>query len=129
MSVTVAKFLWKNIITQHDVFNRLICDEESENKMWIKDLADLYEIECVMMSVYNFRTNEMIEHEHKSLINELSKMTDKDLEKWINLLFLILWMNQIIIKHNTDWTLYELLYNYVCVLSIETHIFTWTTLV
>ena len=81
MSVTVAKFLWKNIIIQHDVFNRLICDKESENKIWIKDLADLYEIKCVMMSMYNFKTNKMIKYEHKSLINELSKMINENLEK------------------------------------------------
>ena len=89
----------------------------------------MYRIECVMMSVYNFRTNKMIKHEHKSLINELSKMTDRNLEKWINLLFLILWMNQIIIKHSINWTLYELLYDYTCVLFIETHISTWTILI
>ena len=82
-----------------------------------------------MMLTYNFRTNEMIECEHKSLIDELSKMTDEDLEKWINLLFLILWMNQITIKCSTDQTSYELLYDYACVLSIEMHISTWTTFI
>ena len=81
MFMRITKFLWKNIIIQHDVFNKLICNEESENKMWIKDLTDLYRIKCVMMLTYNFRTNEMIEHKHKSLINELLKMIDRDLEK------------------------------------------------
>ena len=31
--------------------------------------------------MYNFRTNGIIEHKHKLLINELSKMTDKDFKK------------------------------------------------
>jgi len=31
--LTVIHFLWKNIITWHELFNKLICDDESENKM------------------------------------------------------------------------------------------------
>ncbi len=44
-SVTVSRFLWENIITRHDVFDKLICDKESENKMWVKMLTKLYEID------------------------------------------------------------------------------------
>jgi len=32
-SSAVIHFLWKNIITQHRLFNRLICDDEFKNKM------------------------------------------------------------------------------------------------
>jgi len=88
--LTVTCFLWKNIITQHRLFNRLICNDKSENKMWIKDLTDLYEIDYIMMSVYNSDVNSMMKYKHKFLIDELTKMTNRDLEKWIDLLFLIL---------------------------------------
>ena len=70
----------------------------------------------------------MIEHEHKSLIDDLTKMTTEDLEKWTDLLSLILWADRTTICRSTDWTLYELLYDYSCILSIEAHIFTWSTL-
>ena len=43
-SATVSRFLWENIITRHDVFDKLICDRRSENKMWVKMLIELYEI-------------------------------------------------------------------------------------
>ncbi len=33
MSAAVSRFLWENIITRHDVFDKLICDKESENKI------------------------------------------------------------------------------------------------
>jgi len=127
--LTVACFLWENIITQHKLFNRLICNDESENKMWIKDLTDLYRIDCIVMSAYNLDVNNMMKCEHKFLIDELTKITNEDLEKWMNLLFLIFWTNQITICRSINKILYELLYEYSCVLLIEVHISTWSIIV
>ncbi len=77
----VARFLWEDIITRHDVFNKLICDGGPENKMWVKDLANLYEIQRVIVSAYNSEANDMVERGHKPLIDGLSKMTNGDLSK------------------------------------------------
>ena len=41
-SASIAKFLWKEVICQHECFQKLICDEESENKNVIKILAKKY---------------------------------------------------------------------------------------
>ena len=43
-SESIVKFLWKKIICWHECFQKLICDEESENKDVIKILAEKYEI-------------------------------------------------------------------------------------
>jgi len=128
-SVTVSRFLWKNIITRHDVFDKLICDKESENKMWVKMLMKLYEIDQIVVSAYNSEANDMMKHEHKPLIDTLFKMTAEGLSKWSDLLTLILWANQTTIKRSTCWTPYEILYEYACILTIEAHISTWSTLV
>jgi len=128
-SSTVTHFLWKNIITQHKLFNKFICNDESENKMWIKDLTDLYKIDYIMMSAYNSDVNSMIKHRHKFLINELTKMTNEVLKKWTDLLSLIFWVNQITICKNIDKILYELLYEYSCVLLIKACISTWNIIV
>ncbi len=90
MSATVSRFLWENIITRHDVFDKLICDKESENKMWVKMLTKLYEINQIIVSTYNSKANGMVKHEHKFLIDALSKMTAEELSKWSDLLTLIL---------------------------------------
>jgi hypothetical protein len=71
----------------------------------------------------------MMKHEHKPLIDALSKMTAEGLSKWSDLLTLILWANQTTIKRSTDWTPYEILYEYACILTIEAHISTWSTLI
>jgi len=72
------------------VFDKLICDRESENKMWVKMLMKLYEIDQIVVSTYNSEANDMMKHEHKPLIDALSKMTTKELSKWSDLLTLIL---------------------------------------
>ncbi len=41
---------------------------------------------------------------------------------------LILWADQTTIKRSTDWTPYEIFYEYVCILTIKAHISTWSTL-
>jgi len=72
------------------VFDKLICDKESENKMWVKMLMKLYEIDQIVVSAYNSEANDMMKHEHKPLIDTLFKMTAEGLDKWSNLLTLIL---------------------------------------
>jgi len=72
------------------VFDKLICDKESENKMWVKMLTELYEIDQIVVSAYNSEANGMMKREHKPLINALSKMTAEELNKWSDLLTLIL---------------------------------------
>jgi len=63
------------------VFDKLICDEESENKMWVKMLMKLYEIDQIVVSAYNSEANGTVEHKHKPLIDALSKMTAEGLSK------------------------------------------------
>ncbi len=127
-SATVSRFLWENVITRHGVFDKLICDREPENKMWVKMLAELYGIDWIVVSAYNPEANGMVEREHKPLINALSKMTAEGLGKWPDLLALILWVNQTTIKRSTGRTPYEILYEYACILAIEARISTWSTL-
>ena len=91
-------------------------------------MTNLYRIAHIVVLAYNSDTNEMIKCEHKSLIDDLTKMTTEDLEKWTDLLSLILWADRTTIHRSTDWTLYKLLYDYLCILSIEAHILTWSTL-
>jgi len=63
------------------VFDKLICDKEPENKMWVKMLTELYEIDQIVVSAYNSEANSMMKHEHKPLIDALSKMTTEGLSK------------------------------------------------
>jgi len=63
------------------VFDKLICDKESENKMWVKMLAKLYKIDQIVVSAYNSEANGMVKREHKPLIDALSKMIAEGLSK------------------------------------------------
>ncbi len=92
-------------------------------------LAKLYEINQIVVSAYNSEANGMMKREHKPLIDVLSKMTAEVLNKWSDLLTLILWVNQTTIKWSTGRTPYEILYEYACILTIEARISTWSTLI
>ncbi len=63
------------------MFDKLICDKEPENKMWVKMLVKLYEINQIVVSAYNPEANGMVKCEHKPLIDALSKMTAEGLSK------------------------------------------------
>ena len=77
-SESIVKFLWKKIICWHEYFQKLICDEESENKNVIKILVKKYKIHQIIISFYNLQANEMIEINHKSIVNALSKLIIKE---------------------------------------------------
>jgi len=44
-------------------------------------LIKLYEIDQIIVSAYNSEANEMVKHEHKPLIDTLSKMITEELNK------------------------------------------------
>ena len=51
-SESIVKFLWEKIICQHRYFQKLICDEESENKNVIKvDIIMYFQAIIVLLSM------------------------------------------------------------------------------
>ena len=56
-------------------------NDELENHEFLKLLVEKYDISRLQITVYNARAQEMIECDHKSLINALSKMTDDTKKK------------------------------------------------
>jgi hypothetical protein len=67
----------------------------------------------------------MIERDYKSLINALSKMTNKELRNWIDNLPTILWADRSTIKRSTKHTPFYLLYSREPILPIKLKIPTW----
>lgn len=47
----------------------------TENKDVVSKLAERYEVKKVVVFVYHSQANEMIEHDHKPIVNALSKMS------------------------------------------------------
>ena len=64
-SESIAKFLWKKIICWYECFQKLICDEKSENKNVIKILAKKYEIQFIL----KINTNILIAQLNKTASN------------------------------------------------------------
>ena len=79
---TVAKFLWKNIICRFECFESIVMNENFENKIVTEELLNRYRIQIKLTSTYYVLINEMIEKEHRSLINTLSKLIESKIERW-----------------------------------------------
>ena len=75
-SEAVAQFLWEDVVCCYNYFERLIIDEGPENKKHINEFTKKYGIKRVIVSVYHPQTNGMIEREHKTITDGLTKMRD-----------------------------------------------------
>jgi hypothetical protein len=80
----LTKFFWENVICKHDCFEKLIVNDESENKEILDELVQRYRIKKMITSNYYSQINEMIKRDHKSLFDALFKMSDERSESWID---------------------------------------------
>jgi hypothetical protein len=124
----MTKFLWKDVICRHDCFEKLIVNDESENKEILDELVQRYRIKKMITSSYHSQINEMIERSHKSLFDALFKMSDEELKSWVNNLHVVLWADRFIVKFITDLISFYLQCVNESMLSIELKISIWRIL-
>ena len=74
-------FIYENIICRHECFERLIINDNSENKKRIKILVQNYHIKRLIISVFHSEITKMIERKHISIKNVFSKLTLRDEKK------------------------------------------------
>ena len=116
---TVAKFLWKNIRCRFKCFESIVMNEDYKNKIIIKKLLNWYRIRIKLTSTYYASINEMIKRKHRSLINVLSKLIENKIERWFQHLYIILWIDQIIVRNFTDVIFFRLLYEHDAISFIK----------
>ena len=128
----VAKFLYEKVICWYECFQRMMCDDESENKKQIIKLAIHYVIKWIVISSYNSQANEMIEREHQSIVDTLSKLINeykkKGKNEWVTHLPAVLLADQTTVRASTGMTPFHMLYEYEAVLLIELNVLIWQTL-
>ena len=122
---TVAKFLWENIICRFECFESTVLNEDFENKAVTEELLNRYRVRIKLTSTYYASINEMIEREHRSLMNVLSKLTEDKIERWSQHLHAMLWIDRIIVRDFTDVVPFRLLYEHDAVLFIEIEYSIW----
>jgi DNA-directed RNA polymerase subunit N (RpoN/RPB10) len=119
----MTKFLWKDVTCRHNYFEKLIVNDESENKEIFDELVQRYRIKKMITSNYHFQINEMIKRNHRFLFNALFKMFDEDLKSWIDNLHVVFWANRFIVKFIIDLISFYLQCDNESMLSIELKIF------
>jgi hypothetical protein len=121
----MTKFLWEDVICRHDCFEKLIVNDESENKEILDELVQRYRIKKMITSSYHSQINEMIERDHRFLSDALFKMSDEKLKSWVNNLHVVLWADRFTVKSITDLISFYLQCDNESMLSIELKIFIW----
>jgi hypothetical protein len=124
----MTKFFWKDVICRHDCFEKLIVNDESENKEILDELLQRYRIKKMITSSYHSQINEMIKRDHKFLFDVLFKMFDEELKNWIYNLHVVFWTNRFIVKFITDLISFYLQCDNESMLSIELKISIWRIL-
>ncbi len=85
----MTKFLWKDVICRHDCFEKLIVNDEFENKEILDELMQRYRIKKMITSNYHSQINEIIKKDHRFLSDALFKMFDEELKSWIDNLHVV----------------------------------------
>ncbi len=124
----VTKFLWKNVICKHDYFEKLIVNDEFENKEIFNELMQRYRIKKMITLNYHSQINEMIKKDHRFLSEVLFKMSDEELKSWIDNLHVVLWANRFIVKFIIDLISFYLQCDSKSMFLIELKIFIWRIL-
>ena len=120
------------MICWHNCFQKLISNEEKENKKKMRKLLMKYLIKHVIILSYNLQANEMIERDHQLIVDTLFKLmndfTRHDQNDWVTHFSSILLVNHTIIRMSTEMISFHMLYEYEMILSIKLDILTWQTL-
>ena len=125
---TVMKFLWKDIFCKHKISWKMIMNEDSENKQEIKVFLIKLKIKKVMISAYHLQANDMIKHEHTSIMQALSKSCKNQLYQWRHYMSAMTWTDRITICESTDMSLYHFFHDENPVFSIEFSVLIWKIL-
>jgi hypothetical protein len=124
----MTKFFWEDVICRHDYFEKLIVNDESENKEIFDELVQRYRIKKMITSNYHFQINEMIKKDHRFLFDALFKMSDEELKNWIDNLHVVIWTDRFIVKFITDLISFYLQCDNESMLSIKLKISIWRIL-
>jgi hypothetical protein len=105
-------------------FKQFIVDGSPENKDVMEQFVADYGIKRVVISVYNFKANGMIERGHSPIINVFAKMTDGGEGNWVQNLYTVLWTDRMIMRKSTGYTSFYLNVGNESILRIELDIST-----
>jgi hypothetical protein len=97
-------------------------DGGPENKDVVEQLAADYGIKRVIISVYNFKANGIIERGYLPIVNAFAKITDGGEGNWVQNLHAVLWADRTTVRKSTGYTPFYLNINNEPILPIELNI-------
>ena len=124
-SLSVATFIYEDIICRHGLPQRIVLDGGSENLSLTKILLERYRIKNIHISAYHPQSNGLVERGHGPVVNALAKYAHDEQVNWPRYLSLVLWSDRISIRRSTGYSAFELLYGRDCLLPVDLDILSW----
>ena len=122
----VAKFIYEDIICRHGCPQRVVLDWGSENLNMTKDLLEHYRIKRTVVSAFHPQVNGLVERDHDSIVNSLSKYCSKSPTDWVKYLPPALWADRISVRRSIGYSAFELVYGRDCLLPVDFALELWS---
>jgi len=130
-SMSVADFLYEEVICRHGCPRKIVMDGGPENKMLAEALLRRHRIKRIVVSAYHPQSNGLVERGHAPIVNSLAKYCHGKLnpQKWPQYLPLALWADRVSVRRTTGYSAFTLLYGRECILPIDFSIQSWNMVV
>jgi len=108
-ALAIAEFLFDVMCHFRCIF-QLTCDNGTEFKGAVEELTWKYKVPVVQISPYNSQANGKIERTQQAYLEVIWKVLQGETNQWPSWLGYALWADQIMVKKNTGYLPYYLLY-------------------
>ena len=90
-----------------------------------KELLEHYRIRRTVVSAYHPQANGLVERGHDSIVNSLSKYSNK-VGDWVKYLPLALWADRVSVRRSTGYSAFEMVYGRECILPVQFSSLSWS---
>ncbi len=128
-ALAIAEFLF-NIMCQFGCIFQLTCDNGMEFKGAVDELTWKYKVPVIRISPYNSQANGKIERTQQAYLEVIWKVLQGEMNQWPLWLGYALWADRIMVKKNTGYSPYYLLYGQHLLLPFDVadstfHVLDW----
>src|SRR5258708_25801152 len=108
-SLAIVDFLF-DVMCQFGCIFQLTCDNGTEFKGMTEELMRKYKVPVVCISPYNSQANGKIKRTQRTYLKAIWKVVQGDTGQWPSWLGYALWADRTMVKRNTGYSPYYLLY-------------------
>src|SRR5258705_3782425 len=128
-ALAIAEFLF-DVMCRFGCIFQLTCDNRTEFKGAVDELTWKYKVPVIRIFPYNSQANGKIERTQQAYLEAIWKVLQGEMNQWPSWLGYALWADRIMVKKNTGYSPYYLLYGQHLLLPFDVadstfHVLDW----